>query len=142
MAVCRKPGLRTALEEGRGGRKGKKCNVPDTHLPNPGDEPPPDPHWPHLPLASPMHTVWQAGVPYREPPGSWLCTRYTGRWTGYLMWKGGEDRAHTPAQARSRGGRKQEQQQRRGRGNISVGASTEEGPMHHDVEASMKVACC
>ena len=35
------------------------------------------------------------------------------------------------------GGRKQEQQQRRGRGNVSM-VSTEEGPMHHGVE----VACC
>ena len=35
------------------------------------------------------------------------------------------------------GGRKQEQQERRGRGNVSM-ASTEAGPMHHGVD----VACC
>ena len=51
------------------------------------------------------------------------------------MGKGGEGRVHTPAQARSHvaGSRSSRQQQRRGRGNISM-ASTEEGPMHHGVE--------
>ena len=34
-----------------GVRKGKKSDVPETHLLNPGDEPPPDPTWPHSPPA-------------------------------------------------------------------------------------------
>ena len=54
---------------------------------------------------------------------------------GVFNGEGGEGRIHTPA--RVPGGRKQEQQQRRGRVNVSM-ASTEEGPMHHGV----KVACC
>ena len=53
-AVCRKPGLRTArhLSQKKDGGEGKgKSDVPDTHLLNPGKEPPPDPTWPHSPPA-------------------------------------------------------------------------------------------